>query len=169
MKEAVVAFARAVGWGSLVGGAPFMILTIPIAFLVGGGPHTDDVPAALFIAISPLILAAVPTIAGALLIGLPLTAWLGARSRESVTIYSLAGLCGGIALPLVFAIATTGTGSEVWGVIALLAIPGMLAGTTTGTIWGQWRKRAAIAPAAPAEADQAAPTSKPDRGERWLR
>ena len=166
MKEAVVAFARAVGWGSLVGGAPFMILTIPVALSLLGELAADNVREALIIAISPLIYAAVPTLAGALLIGLPLTAWLHSMGREGVTIYSLAGLSGGIAIAFIFAFAMNGPGSEVWGITAFLAIPSILAGTTTATIWGQWRERAVNARA---EADQAAPTTKPDRSERWLR
>ena len=142
MKEAVLAFIRAVLWGSIAGGGPFMVLTLPIA--ITGTDWSQPDPMAIWVAFIPMIIAGGIVASAAVCIGLPLTAWLAFAEAERQHTYVWAGLGLGALLPLAVALLLDG-GS----VIAYLALPGALAGAATARVWGGWREKVTRRPAEP--------------------
>lgn len=161
MKMALKTFARAVGWGAVAGGAPVLLFTLPAAILSVVDASNEGLAGLLYIATLPLLLAGAGTLAGALLLGLPLTALLRRKGRETSTTYGLLGAALGFVLPALAAFAAIGP--DIGGAFLLFAIPGLIAGLTAATVWGNWREQVALVAAA------AAQTPRPDRGERWLR
>ena len=127
-------FAWAVWWGSLAGAAPFLLLTLPLGLSAMGG--TDPV-SVLLVAFSPLIITSIIVLGAAFLIGLPLTAVLSQSSRELQRHYATAGLVAGALVPNLIMVMFLG----VWELAAALwfTVPGMIAGTVTGLVWGKWR------------------------------
>lgn len=134
MKDAILAFARAVFWGSLAGGGPFMLITVPVALQM---PVWS--PGVLWLAVMPLVIAAAVVALATAFLGLPLTAWLANREDENRMPYVLAGLGLGTLLPIALIPALFGG----WEAGAFLALPGAFAGTVTGASWGRWRERIA--------------------------
>lgn len=133
MRTLALNFVRATWWGSLAGAAPFLALfTIPLA-LSGGAP---DLPTGLLLAGFSLIIAAVIVICSAMLFGLPLTAILSHNRRERQRDYTLAGLAAGTAVPALIILAVDGFRIEP---MLFFTVPGMIAGTVTGLVWGRWR------------------------------
>jgi hypothetical protein len=133
MKAAILTFIRAMFWGSAVGGGPFLLLTVPIAIAA-----VWSEPWMIWIAIYPIMVAGAFVVPASVLLGLPLTAWLAHRKAESATTYAITGLSLGALIPIAISL---GLGDEGLGVGTLfLAVPGSVAGTTTGMIWGQWRE-----------------------------
>ena len=151
MRDASFAFVRAVSWGSLAGGGPFVAITLPGAL---AAPEWS-LEAAWLLAM-PIVIAAVVVTLAATLIGLPLTAWLAHCNDEDRMTYVIAGLGFGALLPMALGLALFGN----WGMGAFLALPGVFAGTVTGASWGRWRERIA---------DQRAPSGPSRKRERnWI-
>ena len=132
MKEAIRTFARAVFWGSIAGGGPFTLITVPVALDASDGWQFGVVWFAVF----PLVIAAAVVTLASVVLGLPLTIWLARRKDEDATTYTIAGLGLGLMLPIAV-IAGVGGG---WNLAIFLAFPGAMAGSATGVIWGRWRE-----------------------------
>jgi hypothetical protein len=132
MIHIIKALVRAVWWGGLAGGALFLVLTVPLGIIAAiSGEYAEGV----LLAMAPILLAGAGTLAGALVVGLPLTLLLDCMKRESIEAYVAAGLVGGMALP---ALALYWIGGEQ----SLFAIiPGMLAGAAAAMSWGGWREQ----------------------------
>jgi hypothetical protein len=163
MNDGVKTFARAVWWGGVAGGGPFMILTVPMMLFSLSEIAPSDALSALFFAFLPLVIASVGTLAGMLAVGLPLTAMMRGNKPEAAYPYSLAGMGAGFVIPyLIFAFAT-GWSIEIAVGGLFLAVPGLLAGTTAATMWGAWREQVT------ADVADTIAHPRPDRGERWLR
>lgn len=135
MKILLLTFARAVWWGSIAGAAPYTILfMLPLGIAMAG----DGEPLGMLLMIAyPLVISAVIVLAAALLIGLPLTAILSQSVRERQVHYALAGLGAGAAIPALIILAVDGGSYEP---VLFFAVPGMVAGTVTGLVWGKWRE-----------------------------
>ena len=125
---------RAMLFGSLAGGGPFMLITVAIAFESSSNSLTETL-ALLFM---PLLIAAAIVVPAFLLIGLPLTALYRRQNMEKRRIYGFSGLITGLLVP--FAIVTIIMGELGVGFAALLSLPGALAGFITGFVWGGWRE-----------------------------
>lgn len=124
------AFAKSVLAGALVGAAPYLLFSTFFALLgLTRIERATDVPASLLLAIAPLLVAAPIVAGGALLIGLPFTAWLTRHDRESALAYSAGGLVAGAAFAalLVFVIDVR---DAYW-----LAGLGAASGGVTGWTW----------------------------------
>ena len=159
MHVGIKTFARATWWGAVVGGGPFLLITVPTILSVISEMATRDLPLALLLVILPILVSATVTIAGMVVIGLPLTMWLHHRQAERQGTYRLVGALCGFVLPLPFLLAN---GPVDWTFL-VLAIPGALAGFTAATIWGDWREHGAT------KVGDTSSDLRPDRGERWLR
>ena len=136
MRDDIGNFFAAVRRGTLTGGGPFMLLTVPIAIFDIGA---SDPLHAVLVALSPLMISAGIVLTACVVIGLPVT-WLFATLRiESVENYTAAGAFGGVALPISLAILSgdIGKGGE------FVAILGIFAGAMTGYRWGRWREQRA--------------------------
>lgn len=134
MKEAIFTFIRAVFWGSMVGGGPFLLMTVPIAMTEGS---LYRLSLTLWVAILPLVFAGALVLPASVFLGLPLTAVLAGLKAERATTYALAGLGLGTLLPIAVAL-YDGIGWHVG--LVVIAFFGAAAGLTTATIWGQWRE-----------------------------
>ncbi|WP_334655813.1 hypothetical protein [Sphingomonas panaciterrae] len=124
------AFAKSVLAGALVGAAPYLLFSTFFALLgLTRVERATDVPASLLLAIAPLLVAAPIVAGGALLIGLPFTAWLARHDRESAVAYIAGGLVAGAAFAalLVFVIDVR---DGYW-----LAGLGAASGGVTGWTW----------------------------------
>jgi hypothetical protein len=135
MTNAILAFARAVLWGSLAGGGPFLLLTVPVAI---ESPQWGR-PEAIWIAAMPIAIAAAVVALAAAFFGVPLTAWLARQDDESRLAYVIAGLGVGALLPIALVAMLFGDAEAG----AFLAIPGAFAGAVTGASWGRWREQVA--------------------------
>lgn len=136
MKDALIAFARAVGWGTLAGAAPFVVLLSGPMIL--GLVEGDDWIAELMWVLYPLALSGMFVLGSALVFGLPLTFILSERPREDGGTYALAGGLLGLVVPAATVLAM---GGELGAEVLFLCLPGMFAGLVTGTSWGRWRER----------------------------
>jgi hypothetical protein len=130
MKDAILNFARAVFWGSVAGGGPFLLITLSVSL---GAPHWWQLEV-IWLAFFPIVIAAAVVTLASVVLGLPLTIWLARRKDERATTYAVAGLGLGAMLPIAVSAGFGGDG-------AFLALPGAMAGTTTGAIWGCWREK----------------------------
>lgn len=127
------AFGKAVLLGSLAGGAPMMLITMPAAMISFGeeGYGLSAIGRALFLGFSPVFLSAMFVIPTAILIGLP--AWLVFKWRHWDTPALLAAI-GAVAGVVV-----------VWVIVFPLAGPMALnaaflaafSGGVTGYVWGR--------------------------------
>lgn len=132
MKDAMIAFARAVGWGTLAGAAPYMaLLFVPIAVASIG-----EASIAILFAY-PLFLSGVMVLGSALLFGLPLTFFLSEYRREHGGTYALAGLILGALVPLII---NAALGGRMEAELLFFVVPGAFAGLVTGASWGRWRE-----------------------------
>lgn len=128
-------FVRAVWWGSLAGAAPFMALfTIPLAM---SGFGDSGQLGGLLVIFYPLIVSAVIVLGAALLLGLPVTAVLSQSGRELQRHYAIAGLIAGAVVPPLILLVFDGGSYEP---MLFFTVPGMIAGTVTGLVWGKWRE-----------------------------
>lgn len=128
-RAALIVLARAVLWGGMAGGLPFLLVTVP----VGLAAIQDGQAGGIWIMLVPLWIAWPATLAGALAIGLPFT-WLLARSgHERGRFYVLAGLIAGSLPFLTAGLFPDGIGWMAFG------IPGGLAGAVAGWHWGRHR------------------------------
>jgi len=132
MSKSAKAFVRAAWWGALAGGGPFMVLTVPVAI---GAMDEAAFVEPIYIALLPLLIAGSATLAGLVVIGLPLTWLLHRLRKESRKAYILLGGAAGFALPGV----VLGFMEGAMGASVLLGIPGVLAGAVSGYVWGTWR------------------------------
>jgi hypothetical protein len=131
MKKAISPFVRAVFWGTVAGGGPFMLLTGAIAVSMEWQWNS------LLLFFMPAMIAGAVVTLAMLLLGLPLTALLAHLKRENRNTYVLAGALLGALLPLVPVLLT---GDNFGG---FLTIPGAIAGTATAAVWGRWREEVA--------------------------
>lgn len=161
MNDGLKTFARAVWWGALIGGGPYLLLTVPAALPILADPSSSGLSGALVLVALPILLAGAGTLTGAVLFGLPLTVLLRHMRKETSANYGMVGALLGFTMPALAAFATFGP--ELGGSFLMFAIPGLLAGTTAATTWGNRREQVALAAREEAEAP------RPDRGERWLR
>ena len=130
------AFRTAVLAGTMAGGGPFLLVTLP------GGIVTmlrGDILAGLLLALFPVIVTALLTLIGMTLVALPLTALLRRTGRERKAFYVLAGAATAVPLALLATAALTGTGAALSSFGLFFAYAGALAGAVTGTVWGDWR------------------------------
>ena len=136
MKDASIAFIRAVGWGTLAGAGPFMaVLCVPMILGLMDG---EDWLLALMWVLYPLALSGMFVLGSALVFGVPLTFLLSEGPREDGGTYALAGAFVGLLVP---AATTLAMGGELGAEVLFLCIPGLFAGLVTGTSWGRWRER----------------------------
>ena len=144
MKGAILTFVRAVFWGSLSGGGPFLLLTVPLSLIYFEWARPQD---SLWIAIMPIMISGAIVVPTALCVGLPLTAALAALTRENQAQYVFAGLMLGLLVPVAITLAWGGSAFGAW-----LSLPGALAGLVTAAVWGHWREEVASSPEDAAEA-----------------
>lgn len=129
---------RAVFWGTVVGGGPFMLLTVIVAVELA----EDSLASALLVAFMPVLIAAAVIIPAFVMLGLPLTRLFRNLGKETRRNYGLAAMAAGFILPpllmtmLLFDLAALEES-------LFFAIPGGLAGFVTGWVWGGWREKAA--------------------------
>ena len=137
MINGIQAFARAVGWGTLAGAAPVMVLIfIPLALTLMAG-ETGSIGEAAVVLLWPLMLSGAMVLGSAVLLGLPLTVILANSEREDGGTYAMAGLDLGALVP---AVIVTGLSGQIGGEALAFALPGAFAGLVTGTSWGRWRE-----------------------------
>ncbi len=137
------AFFRATLWGGFAGGGVFLLLTVPIgiSLLIDG-----EIGGGISFALLPLIISGIGTLAGMVLIGLPLTIFLREYSREFQRTYAIVGAIGGLLLPTIFFGFLDGFHVETLGSAAItLGMFGVLAGGVAGNVWGSWRASLAAA------------------------
>lgn len=135
MKDAIAAFARAVGWGTLAGAAPYVVLlAVPMILSLLDG---DEWLPALMLVLFPLALSGMFVLGSALVFGLPLTFILSESPREDGGTYALAGLGLGVVVPVAVVAAM---GGDLGGELLFFSLPGAFAGLVTGTSWGRWRE-----------------------------
>jgi hypothetical protein len=135
MTNGIIAFARAVGWGTLAGAAPYLaLLFVPMALEIMDDGSLGDI-AILFV--WPLALSGAMVLGSAVLFGLPLTFFLSEGQREDGGTYALAGLTLGAIVP---AMVVAMMGGEIGAELLFFALPGAFAGLVTGTSWGRWRE-----------------------------
>ena len=141
MKDALIAFARAVGWGTLAGAAPYSALfIIPLA---AAGLGEGEIGGVAILFAYPFLLSGAMVLGSALLFGLPLTALLSRADRENGGAYALAGLALGALVPPAIICLLAGEVRMAEGLF--FAVPGAFAGLVTGTSWGRWRETQRLA------------------------
>ncbi len=141
---AISAFFRAVFWGAVWGGG----FLLPFSVAGGIGVALDgEILDGLGLALIPLFLAGAGTLAGMLVIGLPLTALLRHLRREREGTYGLIGTILGLLLPSLVIIFAHPDSRNLAGLAVGLPLGlfCMFAGMATGHTWGGWRERCAIA------------------------
>ena len=126
-------FAASIGWGALAG---TLSLGIP---LIVSAYFSELVPGGLLLAVFVFVSAAMVTLAGALVIGLPVTALLKALRAEWAFLYAGVGAVAGLACT-----APLDVGSPF--ALESLAFVGSFgaAGCATGYRWGRWREALAL-------------------------
>jgi hypothetical protein len=129
------AFFRAVGWGTLAGGAPYTVLFM-IPLVLAGLEYRSLANIALVLAY-PLLVSGSFVLGSALVFGLPFTAVLSRSGREDGGAYGIAGLALGT---LVASMIHLGLAREFNAETLFFAAPGAFAGLVTGTSWGRWRE-----------------------------
>lgn len=136
MIEGFQAFARAVGWGTLAGAAPFkLLLCIPLTLTLMAGEGSIGEMAVILL--WPFMVSGAMVLGSAVFMGLPLTLLLARSEREDGGIYAIAGLALGALVP---AGVVAWLAGELNGEALFFALPGAFAGLVTGTSWGRWRE-----------------------------
>ena len=136
MHNGFEAFARAVGWGTVAGAAPYSVLfIIPLA---AAGLGEGEIAGVAILFAYPLVLSGAMVVGSALLFGLPLTVLLSRTDRENGGAYALAGLLLGVLVPPAIIWLLAGEVRVAEGLF--FALPGAFAGLVTGTSWGRWRE-----------------------------
>lgn len=133
LPPSVRVFARAVGWGSLAGASPLLLISIPVGigtlFPANSGSEWWS---GIFVVFVPLLVVVPIVLAASVVFGLPLTAWLSRTGVERGQHYVTAGLLlGAIPLFILF--------NEIMVLAALLSFGGTLGGGVTGWVWGRYR------------------------------
>ncbi|GEM_PF-3589681 len=160
MEDHIRHFARAVMFGTLAGSGFFLLFSVPIGVT---GILVDPL-GALFIALFPILVCGAFVLPSMILVGLPTTAILHHIGDEDCKTYALAGGVTGLIIPIIV--------DGVWGMLGgtsiVLAIFGIISGTTAGYVWGGWREKLADTRQAWLEfEDEPAPAPRPKR-EKWL-
>ena len=88
----------------------------------------------------PLIAAGLPTLAIAILIGLPFTIIFSEYPPERAQVYTRAGALTGFLIPLLGAALIDGGNWEFLPTGLFLGFFGLIAGTAFGTSWGTYRE-----------------------------
>ncbi len=127
-------FAKSVLMGTLIGGGPFLIATVPLAVMMMFDPH-HDVSRSLYLAVLPLLVALVLVAAGGVVIGIPVYWTLKMLKAESCGLYTCLGLLFGAAIPLPVLLAIKAP-EGYW-----LCLVGAGSGAATAHTW--WRSRRA--------------------------
>jgi uncharacterized membrane protein len=135
MTNGFAAFGRAVGWGTVVGAAPYTVLFI-IPLAIAGLDYRSLGETTLVLAY-PLMLSGAMVLGSAVLLGLPLTLILSGSGHDKSRTYAAAGIVLGAFVP---AAIVTFMAGELGEESLFFALPGTLAGLVTGTIWGRWRE-----------------------------
>lgn len=135
MTNGFAAFARAVGWGTVAGAAPYTVLFI-IPLAIAGLDYRSLGETALVLAY-PLMLSGAIVLGSAVVLGLPLTMILSGTDLDRSRTYAVAGMLLGAFVPAAIVTAMAG---EIGEASLFFALPGTLAGLVTGTIWGRWRE-----------------------------
>ena len=132
-------FIKAVLVGSIAGGSPFLLFTIPLALTFLFEPDFGEVEivGSVWLAIAPAVIAMLFVQPSSLIIGLPLTAILTRRDQESVTAYAFAGGASGTLIILAFLAITDSM------VVSWACLIGTFSGAVTGHVWaisrvGRW-------------------------------
>lgn len=136
----VAAFFRALGAGTLIGGVPWLIVTVPfgLGFFAYG-----EIGGGVTVIAMPLVVAGVVTLLAMTVFGLPLTAFLAEHGEECPRRYELAGAVSGFCIPLTVLIATSDISVLAQGFAYLFAANGALAGFAAAASWGRYRQRRA--------------------------
>jgi|GEM_PF-1458297 len=136
LRGPMAAFLRALLAGTLAGGLPMLVFSLPLASAaLEGGLETWA------FALMPIWITAIITLAAMLIIGLSLTAVLHRFSRECWHTYTACGVIFGAAIPFLTLLIMDGS----WESGLFFAAPGALAGTACGFVWGRWRRAVAAA------------------------
>ena len=106
---------------------------LPFLIALSDGDGFD--PQGLSLVFVSLLVSGTITLVGMVAIGLPMTAILARRGKESPRIYAACGAGTGALLPLAACVAL---GS--WAAGFFLAVFGMTAGTAAALSWGRWRR-----------------------------
>ena len=124
-------FIKAVLVGSLAGGSPFLLFTIPLALTFVFEPDFGGVGivGSVWFAVAPAVIAMLFVLPASLLIGLPLTAILARNEQESVTAYAFAGGASGTLIILAI-LALTDSMAASWACLI-----GTFSGAVTGHVW----------------------------------
>ena len=132
-EGALFAFTRAWALGALAAAVPAAFLfVLPFLISLFDGDGFD--PQGLTLLLVPLLVCGTITLVGMVAIGLPVTAILARRVKESPRIYAACGAVAGAFLPLAICLAL---GS--WEAGLFFAVFGTIAGTTAALSWGRWR------------------------------
>ena len=145
--DGIFVFCKAVWWGSLAAAGALLIFTVPIGILV----LFDGEAAGFYIAVLPLLVSGAGTLAGMVLIGLPLTAFLHHIGRETLANYSGIGAAIGFVLPALFLLVTEGVEPILLPAGLFLGLFGMIAGGVAALHWGEYRQSQASREDAPDE------------------
>lgn len=137
MKHLVRGAVRAVGWGSVAGGGPFLLLTVPISIAVMFDQtawRLEALPFIPLLAVFPLVVAAAIVVPAFVVIGLPVT-WLFRRLHiQPDERLGLIGALTGILVPVAFGVLTD---AEFVGMNFAIIPLGGLSGAVTGIVWAQ--------------------------------
>lgn len=144
-------FTYAVLAGTLAGGSIFLVITLPVGV---GIAIEGRILRGLVVVFFPLAISGVGTLAGAVLVGLPVTAALRRCRRERAEYFTTIGILAGFLLPGMLLAAVESHGDTIVFASLFLGLFGSLAGMATGTVWGQWRE--SLHPASPGTTDKPA-------------
>lgn len=140
MINGLKAFAKAVSWGTLIGAAPYTVLfIIPIVWTIFENSNASEI---VILLAYPFMLSGAMVLGSAVLLGLPLTVILSGSEQDRTRTYAVAGILFGALVP---AVIVTGMAGELGEEALFFALPGILAGCVTGTIWGRWREAQKVA------------------------
>ncbi|MBH5321617.1 hypothetical protein [Aurantiacibacter sediminis] len=134
MPSHLKAFCAAVAAGTMGGGGPWLLLSIPLAIDRLGTIGLLD---AIRVMLAPLLFGAPFALLGMLTVGLGATRVLHHISRESILSYLAVGAIGGAIIALLFVLILSGELTEY----PLFAIFSVLGGAGASLTWGRHRMR----------------------------
>jgi hypothetical protein len=124
-------FVKSVLFGALAGSAPFLVPTgtLVVTSLPSGFNDDGQLAGMLWIAVLPMVVAVPIVLGSSILIGLPLTAVLRRRGRESRIAYIASGAAAGYIIPpaILFLMSAQ---DGYW-----IAFLGAIGGAVTGRTW----------------------------------
>ena len=139
MNADIRSFARSVAAGTIVGGGPFMLLTVPLAIMDGFQPMTGkpNLTGDLYLAVLPILVSLATVLFGSIVIGIPSTIILRKRRLENRRRYVIIGVAAGFLIPLLGLIVA---GAE-WGIAAEWGLLGSFSGYVTAFTWSKGTNR----------------------------